>query len=186
MTSAKYFEFILSVITVGALLWRHETDGFYWNRLEQTSLQGKVEISPWSWIFQQRLAKNQLIRNSWIIFPDSVSNHESRIALILDFDSNQRIENQHFWLLVSNQWIKNRLYLDFVSNQRIKNHLFCVTVSNQWVKNQLFLQLVSISESRITILRHWFETWIMIQLILCQSLLFSLFLTITNTVAELQ
>ena len=52
MTRAKYFKFILSVITVGALLWRHETDGFYWNRLEQTSLQGKVKLSPWSWTFQ--------------------------------------------------------------------------------------------------------------------------------------
>ena len=100
----------------------------------------------------QRLAKNQLIRNSWIIFPDSVSNHESRIALFLDFDSNQRIENQLFWLLVSNRWIKNqlfwllvsnrwiknRLFWVFDSNQRIKNRLFWVFDSNQWIKNQLF------------------------------------------------
>ena len=49
----------------------------------------------------QRLAKNQLIRNSWIIFPDSVSNHESRIAFFLNFDSNQRIKNQLFWHPVS-------------------------------------------------------------------------------------
>ena len=64
------------------------------------------DVGQHSWAFRlsnknntprdQRFAKNQLIRNSWIIFPDSVSNHESWIALFLDFVSNQRIKNHLF------------------------------------------------------------------------------------------
>ena len=80
------------------------------------------------------MAKNQLIRNSWIIFPDSVSNHESRIALFLDFDSNQRFKNQLFWI--------------FVSNQRVKNHLFCVTISGRESWSNWFFDSLPISEGK--------------------------------------
>ena len=110
----------------------------------------------WPEIGKELTDSKQLNHFSWFCFESWIKNRP-----FLDFDSNQRIENQLFWLLVSNRWIKNQLFCVTVSNQWIKNQLFWVFDSNQWIKNHFFVSLIRNVNHDPTD-----------SLILCQSLLY--------------
>ena len=112
-------------------------------------------------VYEQRLAKKQLVRNKWFSFTISDSknffdslfrNSESRNKFFLMTGSNQWIKKQSFCIdhskqkikkryspfFDSKQWIEKQFLWISDSNQRIKKQLFWFTGSNQWTKKHFF------------------------------------------------
>ena len=127
-------------------------------------------------VYEQRLAKKQLVRNKWFSFTISDSKNF--------FDSlfrNSESRNKFFWWLVRINESRNKVFVSIIRNRKSRNGILHSLIRNsesrnnscesviqiKESRNSFFDSLVRISEPRNTFFISCFESWIKNQLILC-------------------